>query len=622
MRTTIFPIFHVAASPVANHLWQSTVFVLAVSLLTFLFAKNRARIRYMLWLAASAKFLIPFSVLMAFGSLIPLPTHGSHAVQPSLISYAYIANQPFSGNAITGSFSNQNLSSHMQAWLPATLASVWALGFAAVLLTWYVRWRQVSKILRRSVPADANREVELLRRIENDSNVRTRSRFVVSRDVMEPGVYGIFRPVMLWPAKLSAQLADAHLDAILAHEVAHVQHRDNLTASLHMIVEVIFWFHPFVWWIERKMLEERERACDEAVVRSGNRAEIYAESLLKVSRFCAELPLTCVAGITGADLSRRIRSIMLSHSSDLGIAKRLVLVACAVIAVAGPVAFGLMQGTQPAGQVLRTDGPLPTFEVISIKPSKPGSGTFIGAAGHGAPDDRFIVKNMSIKKLISWAYAGTSLPLPLDQVSGGPDWINSNEYDIDAKLDDAQVAAMKKASGRDQILQIRRMAQGLLRDRLKLGVNDKTVTRPVYDLVVARGGPKLQAAKPDSLSKIKFAGVQMAFTAEPGEMHAWSMPISALARALSIDSTIGRPVLDKTGLQGNYAFDLKWTPDFSSPGGAMPGRSQGPNAPGPPESSGPSIFSAIQEQLGLKLEPAKGPVEAIEIVHIEKPSEN
>src|SRR5207237_10582506 len=99
------------------------------------------RIRYILWLAASAKFLIPFSVLTVLGSLIPLPTYGRHAVQPSLISYAYIANQPFSANSITSSFSNQNLSSPIQAWLPAALASIWSLGFAAVLLTCYVRWR-------------------------------------------------------------------------------------------------------------------------------------------------------------------------------------------------------------------------------------------------------------------------------------------------------------------------------------------------------------------------------------------------------------------------------------------------------------------------------------------------
>ena len=109
--------------------------------------------------------------------------------------------------------------------------------------------------------------------------------------------------------------------------------------------------------------------------------------------------------------------------------------------------------------------------------------------------------------MICWAYAGSSLPLPPDQVSGGPDWINSDEYDIDAKLDDAQVAAMQKASGRDQILQIRRMTQGLLINRLKLAVNDTTVTRPVYDLVVARGGPKLKVAIPGSPSKLKVEGV-------------------------------------------------------------------------------------------------------------------
>lgn len=313
--------------------------------------------------------------------------------------------------------------------------------------------------------------------------------------------------------------------------------------------------------------------------------------------------------------------MVLDRSSDLRLLKKLVLAACTIAALAGPVAFGSMQNAAPARQILRTDGPLPSFEVVSIKPSKSGSDTFIGAAGHGAPADRFIVRNMSVKKLISWAYAGSSLPLPLDQVSGGPDWINIDEYDIDAKLDDAQVAFMQKASGLEQILQIRRMAQALLRDRFKLAVNDTTVIRPVYNLVVAKGGPKLQRADPVSASKIKVAGRQMAFTAEPGEMHAWSTPISGLARALSIDSTIGRPVLDKTGLTGNFTFDLKWTPEFGPPG-AMPGRSPGAvDAPGP-DSSGPSIFTAMQEQLGLKLEPAKGPVEAIEITRVEKPSQN
>ncbi len=127
---------------------------------------------------------------------------------------------------------------------------------------------------------------------------------------MEPGILGVFRPALLWPERLSEKLEDEHIEAIMAHELEHVRRRDNLTAMLHMVVEALFWFHPMVWWIERRMVEERERACDEAVVQMGGSAEAYAESLLKACRFCLESPMVCMAGITGADLKMRIQSIM------------------------------------------------------------------------------------------------------------------------------------------------------------------------------------------------------------------------------------------------------------------------------------------------------------------------
>jgi uncharacterized protein (TIGR03435 family) len=199
--------------------------------------------------------------------------------------------------------------------------------------------------------------------------------------------------------------------------------------------------------------------------------------------------------------------------------------------------------------------------------------------------------------------------LPSDLVSGGPSWINSEHYDIEAKLGDSQVAALYKSSELDRILQIRRMAQALLADRFKLAVNDTTVTRPVYALLIAKGGPKLQESTPGSPSPIKSEGRPMELMEEPGEMRAHATPISTLARALSLESAVGRPVLDQTGLTGNYNFDLKWTPDLNSQG-AMPGPSPSAEAP-PPDASSPSIFTAIQEQLGLKLESTKGPEEAI-----------
>jgi bla regulator protein blaR1 len=633
-----------AGPPIANHFWQSTAFVAAIGLLVLLFGENRARVRYRLWLAASLKFLIPFSALIALGSVIPRSNHAVPVLQSPMISAVQAVAQPFSAGAATHELNAQSFLQRAKVWLPVVPVLIWALGFAAVFLAWYARWRHVSKILERAIPVDNGREIEILRRIENNTKARTLTRFLISSDLLEPGIFGIFHPVLLWPAHLSDRLEDAHLEAILVHEVAHVHRRDNLTALIHMVVEAIFWFHPFVWWIERRMLEERERACDEAVVQLGGQADIYADSLLRVSRFCAELPLPCVSGITGADLSKRIRCIMASRFTDLGIGKRLTLAALALGVVAGPVAFGLMQEAPPTNQILHATGPLPSFEVASIKPAHSGSGfSAIGVPGIRAPKDRFIATNITIKSLILWAWSpGNSRPLPEDQVTGGPSWINSDRYDIDAKLEDSQIAALEKLSPWDRSVQVKLMVQSLLGDRFKLVLNDDTtVPRPVYALVIAKGGPKLQetarcstpppgtfpmppppppppgaspGAPQGAATPPRAGGTQF----RPGEMMACAVPISDLTRELQLE--LGRPVLDQTGLKGNYNFDLKWTPEVNSPG-AMQGPSPGAEA-APPDASGPSIFTAVQEQLGLKLESTKSSEEAITIAHVEKPSAN
>ena len=125
-------------------------------------------------------------------------------------------------------------------------------------------------------------------------------------------MFGILRPVLLWPRDIDMRLDDAQVHAILAHELAHVRRRDNLTAAMHMFVEAVFWFHPLVWWIGARLVDERERACDEEVVRLGNDPHVYAESILKTCQFYVESPLTCVPGVTGSDLKKRIERIM-SH---------------------------------------------------------------------------------------------------------------------------------------------------------------------------------------------------------------------------------------------------------------------------------------------------------------------
>src|SRR5438445_13697921 len=131
-----------------------------------------------------------------------------------------------------------------------------------------------------------------------------------SPTLLEPGVFGVFRPVLLLPEGIFDRLTPAQLKAVIAHELCHVRHRDNLIAAIQMFVEAAFWFHPMVWWIGRRMVEERERACDEEVLRLGSDPEVYAAGILNVCRFYVESRLACASGVTGADLKKRIEAIM------------------------------------------------------------------------------------------------------------------------------------------------------------------------------------------------------------------------------------------------------------------------------------------------------------------------
>jgi uncharacterized protein (TIGR03435 family) len=165
--------------------------------------------------------------------------------------------------------------------------------------------------------------------------------------LIEPGIFGIFRPVLVLPQGIEGRLTQAQLDAIIAHEICHVRRRDNLTAAIHMLVEALFWFHPAVWWIKSRLLEEREQACDEVVLQSGNEANVYAESILNVCKFCIESPLACVAGVAGPDLKRRIVRIMTGKSArNLDLGRKLLIALMATVAITVPVVFGLVHVKQ------------------------------------------------------------------------------------------------------------------------------------------------------------------------------------------------------------------------------------------------------------------------------------
>ena len=271
------------------------------------------------------------------------------------------------------------------------------------------------------------------------------------------------------------------------------------------------------------------------------------------------------------------------------------------------VAVSIMAVVQVRGQILRATGPLPSFEVATIKPGQPGV-TGIRAFGpKGA--DRFLAMNVTVKDLIDFAYT-------IDddrQVVGLSGWMISKRYDIDAKVGDAEVAAMSKLPL--SYNPYRFMQQALLADRFKLKVHFETRELPIYALVVAKGGPKLKASEIDPANRAKT--VKPAFLqAGSGKAAGGGVTMSMLVEVLERQEEVGNPpdgrgrkVVDKTNLSGLYDWTLHWAPwqDLSSELS---------------DSKGPSLFTALQEQLGLKLEPTKGVVEVVVIDHIELPSEN
>jgi bla regulator protein blaR1 len=305
--------------------------------------------------------------------------------------------------------------------------------------------------------------------------------------------------------------------------------------------------------------------------------------------------------------------------------RKLLLGAAGLMAVAAPVLFGALHATQSGAgpQAQDTTGPAPVYEVASIKPNKSGENMIRMMY----TPDGLNLNGGTLDMLIKSAYGVED-----NQISGEPGWVKSDRYDIEAKMDGATAQALGKLDRDQRRVVAEKMLQALLADRFKLVIHRETKELPVYALLVAKNGPKLHESKPGETYPNGMKGIDgrpagagmMMMRGNGGPLTGQGIPIANLAHILSMQ--LGRTVIDKTGLTGKYDFTLQWTPDESQGpmmGGPGPGPGgQGPGGAPPPDTSGPSIFTAIQEQLGLKLESEKGPVEIIVIDHVEKPSEN
>lgn len=685
------------SAAITNHLWQSTLVMLAAWLLTLVLKRNQARPRYWIWMTASLKLLVPFALLTAIGNRLR-PASLFSIQSPQLTTAMKMAHpffessqtpQPF--NIAFAAPATVASAPHHANLFPEILMALWLCGLLFLLLRWSRGWWAIRAMLqsasRISLPADVSMDASI------DVPV-----FATPHNI-EPGIVGILRPVLLLPEKIVDRLTPPQLRSVLAHESCHVHRRDNLTAAMHMLVEAIFWFHPAVWWIERRLIEERERACDEAVLQLGNEAEVYAESILSVCKFYTESPIACMSGVTGSDLKQRILRIMTKQMTlKLDWSRKLLLSAVAIAAIAAPIAIGLLhmtdvhaqsapanpsrniaatwQGILHANRDLRfvikitaaadgalkatfynidgppggisaitatfngsllklelpfatydgtlnadgsaitgtwTQGPNPqplnfaratqqtqwtipdpphslpamaanadpTFEVATIKPGNPED--------HGPrfqfEGGRFSVVHASLIDLINFASG-----LQKRQILNAPDWLSTETFDISAKPD---------SPGEPSNKQWQSMVKKLMADRFQLKSHYEKREMPVYLLTIAKGGPKLKRSDHDEPTGLGGG---------PGSLGATNATMADFGGLLA-HGFLDRPVVDQTGLTGKFDLRLSWTPD------EMQSTPQAADAP-------PGLFTAIEEQLGLKLVSDKAPADVIVIDHIERPSAN
>jgi uncharacterized protein (TIGR03435 family) len=498
--------------------------------------------------------------------------------------------------------------------------------------------------------------------------------FHESAMIAVPLTIGVTRPKILLPLEWRDWNRDK-LNAVLAHEGAHVRRRDGLVSALAGINRCIFWFHPLAWWMERRLVLLAELACDESCVAAlGNREE-YARLLLDMARVVdgahgrlQSLALTMAAP---SHLRRRIDSILEAGRKP---SRGLSRTGWAAIALCGiPVVFGagtLTLDRQPP--VLTLDMPRPNapapprllaqarptqpapipasaatpkFEVAAIRPSTSCDAGDGGRSGSGGgirrirwSPGRLNLECQTVADLIRWAYLlyanGTPWPVSattgleirpisfhvLDQpIKGSPAWINSDRYTIDAKAESPQSQEMMRGP----------MMQALLEDRFKLKIHREVRDVPVYELTVAKGGPKLQKAREGGCITVDFTKgpppeptpgqpppdlcgmVRMSSTDDGLDMHGVTMADLCAQLSVSLDHDI----VDKTATTGVYDVHLELS--FSDLGYTPTDRGGTIMVP----TDGAAISVAVQK-LGLKLERANAPGEFLVIDNIERPSEN
>ncbi|MGH9871632.1 MAG: M56 family metallopeptidase, partial [Pyrinomonadaceae bacterium] len=327
----------------ADHLWQTTVFALVILVAAFVLRRGPARWRHTFCLVASAKFILP-------AALFVFPAQQTGVQSLSFLRWFQQTEQnALLLSGITGPVAT--LASTYRVTIVATndnprpefylaLTAIWLTGILTMLLLWGLCRRSFLRSLRLGQTRQTNRdgrEWQALERARISLQWKGEVGLIILPLKLEPAVWRVWQPTVVLPETIAAHLNDDELEAIMLHELVHIQRRDNLIGNLQLALCALLWFHPLVWFISRKLFDEREQVCDERVMEVCRVPDAYASSILKVVRFCFGWRMAGVTGAaSGSNLQRRIENIM-----STGNTKRRISVASRLLAV-GLVAMALL----------------------------------------------------------------------------------------------------------------------------------------------------------------------------------------------------------------------------------------------------------------------------------------
>ena len=564
--------------------------------------RESAASRHLLWtLAIVGLLVLPLlsGLLPAWTAARVAPPLAAQLARTAESTAMRLASDVTTSMSAPAAIAGTGQSSVRVSW-PAAAAVVYGLGVLTFLLRLAAQRWSVRRLTSRATLVSDHAWTSLLDETARSLGIQRSIALLRSLEETMPMAIGTRRPAIVLPAVADTWPEDQRR-TVLLHELAHVARYDCLTQSLAAIACAIYWVHPGIWWIARRLRIERELACDDRVLAAGADADDYASHLLEFaySLRADTAPALAVTMAAPSSLEVRLRALL-----DIGRTRQMPGVrSCASAAAIAAVLVGAIAaarvGAMPLLQI--KDPPRQSFDVASVKPNKsPDGGGFIQRMRAGS----FSAGNQTMLQLIRFAYGIQGF-----QLVGAPDWFRTERFDISAKAPDIPATAFGQPQSEALML------RSLLEDRFRLSVHRETREVPIYALVVARAdgrlGPQIRrpasdfcarraeaAAKPAELPPVP-AGMVCGIRGSSTQLAGGTFSMTGFAGFLS--GEVERVVVDRTGLTGGWDFELKWSP---------------PNTPNP-DPDRPAIFTALQEQLGLRLDATTGPVEVLVIDRVE-----